>query len=193
MNLTTSEMQARVRREVAMPSRLRHAALLTASIIVGTAVASLLVTEPALPERTRWAFAGIVVMADNCSDRTVELARRAGAEVHSTVDNTARKAGAINQGFDLVVSTLEDDDVIMTMDADGVLARDCVEEALRVFEERDGVGGVCAAALTRPQTNFLEAAQAVEYAKNILRYYDSYALSWGNPNAGFEKVRIPAS
>jgi hypothetical protein len=46
-----------------MPSRLRHAALLTASIIVGTAVASLLVTEPALPERTRWAFAGIVVMA----------------------------------------------------------------------------------------------------------------------------------
>jgi len=27
----------------------------------------------------------------------------------------------------------------------------------------------------------------VEYAKNILRYYDSYALSWGNPNAGFEK------
>src|SRR5688500_13815094 len=63
MKLTTSEMQARVRREVATPSRLGHAALLTASIIVGAGTASLLVTEPSLPERTQWAFAGIVVIA----------------------------------------------------------------------------------------------------------------------------------
>jgi len=63
MKLTTSDMQARVRREVAMPSRLGHAALLTASIIVGAGTASLLLTEPSLPERTRWAFAGIVVIA----------------------------------------------------------------------------------------------------------------------------------
>jgi hypothetical protein len=63
MNVTTSEMQARVRREVAMPSRLRYSALLTASVIVGTGVASLLLTEPALPPRTQWAFGGIVVCA----------------------------------------------------------------------------------------------------------------------------------
>lgn len=63
MKLTTSDMQARVRREVATPSRLGHAALLTASIIVGAGTASLLLTEPSLPDRTRWAFAGIVVIA----------------------------------------------------------------------------------------------------------------------------------
>lgn len=63
MTLTTPEMQARVRREVAMPSRLAHAALLTAAIIVGAGTASLLITEPALPDRTRWAFAVIVLIA----------------------------------------------------------------------------------------------------------------------------------
>jgi hypothetical protein len=63
MTLTTSEMQARVRREVAMPSRLIYAALLTVSVIVGAGVASLLLTEPALPRRTQWAFAAIVLMA----------------------------------------------------------------------------------------------------------------------------------
>ena len=63
MKLTTSEMQARVRREVATPSRLGHAALLTASVIVGAGTTSLLLTEPSLPDRTRWAFAGILVIA----------------------------------------------------------------------------------------------------------------------------------
>jgi hypothetical protein len=63
MKLTTSEMQARVRREVATPSRLGHAALLTASIIVGAGTISLLMTEPSLPERTLWTFAGIVIIA----------------------------------------------------------------------------------------------------------------------------------
>jgi hypothetical protein len=63
MKVTTSEMQERIRREVAMPSRLRYAALLTASIIMGAGMVSLLATEPALPERTRYAFAGMLLMA----------------------------------------------------------------------------------------------------------------------------------
>lgn len=63
MTLTTHEMQARVRREVGMPSRLGHAALLTVAAIVGGVVTSLLVTERGLPPRTQWAFAVIVVIA----------------------------------------------------------------------------------------------------------------------------------
>ena len=63
MNVTTSDMQERIRREVAMPSRLKYAALLTASIIMGAGMVSLLATEPALPERTRYAFAGMLLMA----------------------------------------------------------------------------------------------------------------------------------
>jgi hypothetical protein len=63
MTISTNHMQARVRRELAMPSRLGHTALLTASAIVATVVTSLLLTEPALPARTRWAFLAIILIA----------------------------------------------------------------------------------------------------------------------------------
>ena len=39
----------------------------------------------------------IIVAADNCTDATVELARGEGVEVYATVDNTHKKAGALNQ------------------------------------------------------------------------------------------------
>ena len=39
----------------------------------------------------------IVVVADNCTDRTVEIARERGVEVYETVDNAHKKAGALNQ------------------------------------------------------------------------------------------------
>lgn len=42
-----------------------------------------------------------IVIADNCSDETVELARAAGAEVLETVDNPDKKAGALNQAWAL--------------------------------------------------------------------------------------------
>src|SRR5690625_6100357 len=42
----------------------------------------------------------IVVIADNCTDDTVRRAEQAGAEVLHTVDNTHRKAGALNQALE---------------------------------------------------------------------------------------------
>ena len=37
------------------------------------------------------------VIADNCTDRTAEIARTMGASVYTTVDNRYRKAGGLNQ------------------------------------------------------------------------------------------------
>src|SRR4029077_10710128 len=37
----------------------------------------------------------VLVVADNCTDRTVEVARAHGIEVVETVDNTEKKAGAL--------------------------------------------------------------------------------------------------
>ena len=37
------------------------------------------------------------VLADNCTDATVEVARTHGVEVVETVGNTEKKAGALNQ------------------------------------------------------------------------------------------------
>jgi biofilm PGA synthesis N-glycosyltransferase PgaC len=41
----------------------------------------------------------VVVVADNCSDDTAELARRLGAEVYETVANQDKKAGGLNQAI----------------------------------------------------------------------------------------------
>src|SRR5437879_6293741 len=48
--------------------------------------------QPASPDR-------VVVVADNCTDDTVEFARRAGADVFETAGNTYKKAGALNQAL----------------------------------------------------------------------------------------------
>jgi cellulose synthase/poly-beta-1,6-N-acetylglucosamine synthase-like glycosyltransferase len=82
----------------------------------------------------------IIVLADNCTDRTVQVALEAGAEVLETVGNTAKKAGALNQGFRLLDERV---DAILQMDADTELTPVFLEEALRDLEVPD-VGGVCA-------------------------------------------------
>jgi cellulose synthase/poly-beta-1,6-N-acetylglucosamine synthase-like glycosyltransferase len=74
----------------------------------------------------------IVVCADNCTDRTVAIARSyPDVTVLETVDNKAKKAGALNQGWDRYG---RDADVVFTMDADTELAPDCLERL------RDGLG-----------------------------------------------------
>ena len=56
---------------------------------IGETIASLL-SQDHQPAR-------IVVVADNCADDTVAIARAAGVEVFETVGNTKKKAGALNQ------------------------------------------------------------------------------------------------
>lgn len=60
----------------------------------------------------------IVVVADNCTDRTVEVARAAGVDVVETVGNTHKKAGALNQVLRAVLPDQGDNDAVMVMDAD---------------------------------------------------------------------------
>ncbi|MDT7613877.1 MAG: hypothetical protein QOF00_1324, partial [Pseudonocardiales bacterium] len=50
----------------------------------------------------------VVVVADDCSDGTVAVATRLGADVVETAGNTARKAGALNQALDTLLPTLAD-------------------------------------------------------------------------------------
>jgi len=41
----------------------------------------------------------VIVVADNCTDSTVTVARRAGVEVFESVRNTHKKGGALNQAL----------------------------------------------------------------------------------------------
>lgn len=107
----------------------------------------------------------VIVMADNCTDDTVSLARAAGAQVVETVGNRAKKAGALNQGLALVMPLLDDEDYILAQDADGELSTDFIKNALWAYDVKPNLGGVSGCIVARTPTNFIERAQAIEYAR----------------------------
>jgi cellulose synthase/poly-beta-1,6-N-acetylglucosamine synthase-like glycosyltransferase len=63
----------------------------------------------------------IIVVADNCTDATLTIARQAGIEVVESVDNTEKKAGALNQALTRLLPGQGDNNLVMVMDADTVL------------------------------------------------------------------------
>ena len=87
----------------------------------------------------------VVVVADNCSDATVEVARAHGVEVFETVGNIEKKAGALNQELVRLLPHTEPRDVVMVMDADSTIAPEFLEVGLGLLEgDRDliAVGGL---------------------------------------------------
>lgn len=109
--------------------------------------------------------ARIIVIANNCTDRTAAVARQAGAEVIEMPDNPAKKAGALNEGLAQVLPGLHDGDYIVCQDADGELSADFVRNGLAVFGRRGDLGGLSGAIVARTATNTIETIQAIEYAR----------------------------
>jgi biofilm PGA synthesis N-glycosyltransferase PgaC len=116
----------------------------------------------------------IIVVADNCTDRTEEIARGLGATVWRTVDNTHKKAGALNQALAALDVLLRDDDLVLVMDADSLLDRGFVHAARRALEEPDGtrrgrggerIGGVGGTFQGGPGGGLLGVFQRNEYAR----------------------------
>ncbi len=66
----------------------------------------------------------IIVIADNCTDRTVPLARALGVTVVETQGNKHKKAGALNQVLNSILPQASDQDRILVMDADSYLDAD---------------------------------------------------------------------
>lgn len=85
-----------------------------------------LVAQSHPPER-------IVVVADNCTDGTVRVARQAGVEVVESVANRAKKAGALNQVLRRLLPGQGDNDVVMVLDADTRLDPGFLEAAVARF------------------------------------------------------------
>jgi cellulose synthase/poly-beta-1,6-N-acetylglucosamine synthase-like glycosyltransferase len=87
----------------------------------------------------------VIVVADNCTDRTTEIAVEHGAEVFTTVANTEKKAGALNQALAELFQEMDTHDVVMVMDADSTVVPEFLETAMGRLEadpELIAVGGV---------------------------------------------------
>lgn len=115
----------------------------------------------------------VVVVADNCTDATPEVAAAWGAEVVVTQGNQHKKAGALNQVLDDLLPTLDPDDLVLVMDADSLLDRDFLEAARRQLEAAPGdtrfadrpLGGVGGTFRGGPGGGLLGTFQRNEYAR----------------------------
>lgn len=111
-------------------TRLRCTVLVPAhneEAVLGTALTS-------IAAQTR-AVQRVVVIADNCTDRTVAVARAHEVEVVETSGNTEKKAGALNQVLARMLPASVVADVFLVMDADSTISDRFVEVALDLLED----------------------------------------------------------
>ncbi|MGW0537395.1 glycosyltransferase [Streptomyces sp. NPDC003032] len=93
--------------------------------------------------RQRRAPDRIVVVADNCTDATADIARRAGAEVIASEGNRHKKAGALNQALGRALPGLADEDLVLVQDADTTLWPTFLASAIDAMDPTVGaVGGI---------------------------------------------------
>jgi cellulose synthase/poly-beta-1,6-N-acetylglucosamine synthase-like glycosyltransferase len=131
---------------------------------IGATLESLKAQEPA-PHR-------IIVVADNCSDGTEEVARRHGAEVVVTVGNTGKKAGALNQALAGLLDGMGDNDVVMCMDADTVLDEGFIAAGVQRFTSDRAlmaIGGLFYGEEGHGVLGQLQRNEYVRYSREIRR------------------------
>lgn len=107
----------------------------------------------------------ILVVSDNSTDSTVELAERAGAHVTETVGNGHKKAGALNQALATVLPRLREDDFVLVQDADSVLDPGFIESALSHLAADDRLGAVGGVFRGQDGGGFVGHLQRNEYAR----------------------------
>lgn len=107
----------------------------------------------------------VVVVLDNCEDTSEEIAASFYPAVlrFKTQDNDQKKAGALNQVISLIADLVDDDDLLMVMDADSELDPHFIANAEGAMESDVGaVGGVF---LGKPAKSILQRLQSSEYSR----------------------------
>lgn len=115
-------------------------------------------TQTRPPER-------VVVIADNCTDDTVEVARAHGVEVVRTVGNTEKKAGALNQVLAVLLPDCDDHDLVMVLDADSTIEDTFLDTALRLLQGEPDLMAVGGLFFGEEGSGLLGQLQRNEYAR----------------------------
>jgi cellulose synthase/poly-beta-1,6-N-acetylglucosamine synthase-like glycosyltransferase len=142
-----------------VPPRLRMVALVPAH----NEAAGVAATIEALLAQTR-PFDSIVVIGDNCTDDTVEIARRFPVEVVETVGNRNRKSGALNMAWRHFAG---DADIVITVDADTELDAHAAADWEAEFLADDGLAGSTAKFTMRPGRGLVLRWQRFEFATSV--------------------------
>lgn len=114
----------------------------------------------------------VIVVADNCTDSTVPLALQAGVDVVESVDNTKKKAGALNQALKKLLPQQGDNDVVMVMDADTRLDDGFLEAAVTRFTNDRAlmaIGGLFYGEQGHGLLGLFQRNEYLRYAREIRR------------------------
>jgi cellulose synthase/poly-beta-1,6-N-acetylglucosamine synthase-like glycosyltransferase len=112
----------------------------------------------------------IVVVADNCTDDTADIAIAHGATVFVTHENSDKKAGALNQSLAHVLPQLRDDDHVLVMDADCTLDPAFLTNAAGYLARGYGaVGGIFSGDGGGGFVGHLQRNEYARYARDVAR------------------------
>jgi cellulose synthase/poly-beta-1,6-N-acetylglucosamine synthase-like glycosyltransferase len=125
--------------------------------LIGATIQSLM-NQDRKPDR-------IIVVADNCTDKTVEVAKGFGVEVFLSVNNDKKKAGALNQVLEKILPSMGENDTVMIMDADTVLRQGFLSAAAKRFTDDRGLSAVGGLFFGEDVPGLLAQIQKNEYTR----------------------------
>lgn len=129
----------------------------------------------------------VIVISDNSTDDTVARARTTSAVVIESVNNTDKKAGALNQALNALLGIgssphdlplLADTDHVIVMDADSNISEGFVARALEEFELTPDTGAVGGIFLGEEGGRILAQLQRNEYVRYAREVGRRGAKAW---------------
>ena len=107
----------------------------------------------------------VIVVADNCSDRTVAVAKSLGVEVFESFKNLDKKAGALNQALEKLLPSMGENDTVMIMDADTVLRQGFLASAIKHFTDDRGLSAIGGLFFGEDRPGLIAQIQKNEYTR----------------------------
>jgi poly-beta-1,6-N-acetyl-D-glucosamine synthase len=107
----------------------------------------------------------VIVVLDNCTDQTEAVALSAGVEIFKSVNNTNKKAGALNQALAKFLPELGPNDTIMVMDADTILRQGFLASAVKHFTYDRGLSAIGGLFYGEARKGFISQLQRNEYIR----------------------------
>jgi poly-beta-1,6-N-acetyl-D-glucosamine synthase len=118
-------------------------------------------------------IARVIVVADNCTDGTVQVARSLGVDVFETVGNAERKAGALNQALGYYAQDLTE--AVLITDADSVISPQFLEAGVKLLTEPKfgAVGGLFFAESPKGYLQWCQSNEYHRYSRTIYARNDA--------------------